>query len=85
MTYQVYILESHKTGRNYIGMTSDIPTRLRFHNLGLNASTENGRPWRVIWESEEYDSKTEATNMEKRLKKLGATRFMKDQTLLDKI
>ncbi|MDP2918981.1 MAG: GIY-YIG nuclease family protein, partial [Dehalococcoidia bacterium] len=32
--FYVYILQSEKSGRYYIGSTGDIPTRLAQHNAG---------------------------------------------------
>jgi putative endonuclease len=39
MSYYVYILKSLKDGRYYIGSTSDVMARLKFHNSGLQRST----------------------------------------------
>ncbi|HWJ92022.1 MAG TPA: GIY-YIG nuclease family protein [Flavisolibacter sp.] len=35
MAYYVYILKSLKDGKFYIGCTTDVEARLRFHNGGL--------------------------------------------------
>ena len=43
----VYILESQKNGKYYIGSTDDIDRRINQHNLGQVVSTRNTRPWRV--------------------------------------
>lgn len=42
----VYIIrsESHP-GKRYIGVTSDIATRLDAHNAGQNRSTAQWKPW----------------------------------------
>ena len=39
--YYTYVLKSLKDGKNYIGSTSDLALRLKFHNEGLNKSTKN--------------------------------------------
>src|SRR5215475_11903477 len=40
----VYILRSTRDpGRRYIGVTADVPTRLKFHNAGQTVSTA---PWK---------------------------------------
>ncbi len=45
----VYVLQSDRdTERHYVGVTSDVPDRLRWHNAGLNAHTARNRPWQVI-------------------------------------
>jgi putative endonuclease len=41
MAYHVYILQSLKDSKYYIGSTSDVEARLRFHNAGLQRSTRN--------------------------------------------
>jgi putative endonuclease len=76
-SFQVYIIQSQKHGRFYIGMSSDPEKRLHFHNLGLNASTRNGTPWQAIWRSEPM-SKQEAQALERKIKKRGAQRFLDD-------
>ena len=40
----VYILESKKNNRYYIGSTNDIDRRFQQHNKGLVVSTKNIRP-----------------------------------------
>jgi predicted GIY-YIG superfamily endonuclease len=44
----VYILRTvNDPSRRYIGITADLPTRLRSHNAGQNASTAPWKPWGV--------------------------------------
>ncbi|MBX2927580.1 MAG: GIY-YIG nuclease family protein [Saprospiraceae bacterium] len=76
-TFQVYIIQSQKHGRFYIGMSSDPEKRLHFHNLGLNTSTRNGTPWQAVWHSNPM-SKEEARTLEQKIKKRGAQRFLDD-------
>jgi putative endonuclease len=45
--FGVYILESEKNGRYYIGSTDNIDRRLHEHNLGKVTSTRNTKPWKV--------------------------------------
>lgn len=78
MTYQVYILYSHKWRRHYVGYSNDISRRLEQHNAGLNTSTRNGTPWILFWQSNEMHKK-EALQLERKIKKRGVTRFLKDQ------
>ena len=40
MTYSVYILESEKNGRYYVGCTQDLASRVGDHNLGFSSSTK---------------------------------------------
>ncbi len=47
MTY-VYILESiDAPEHHYVGVTSDLRTRLQKHNAGNVSHTSNFRPWRI--------------------------------------
>jgi len=64
-----YILKSIKDGRRYIGYTSNIATRLRFHNNGLNPSTKNRRPLELIC-FKSFATKSEAQKYERYLKSL---------------
>ena len=64
----VYILESLKNKRYYIGSTDSINRRIHEHNLGKVASTCNMRPWSLkIFIA--CRSLTEAKQFEYRLKK----------------
>ena len=65
--YLVYILESFKTGRYYIGCTEDPEKRLIKHNKGWVRSTKAHQPWRIIYK-EEYTSLSEARKREKQIK-----------------
>ena len=45
----VYILRSERdAARHYTGLTSDVTTRLAWHNAGQNTHTARDRPWRLI-------------------------------------
>ena len=61
--YQVYILQSSKNNKYYIGHTKDINARIERHNRGLVRSTESSLPWKVVY-LEEYSSKQEAYKRE---------------------
>ncbi len=67
MEYYVYILRSLKDGKYYIGSTSDIDARLRYHNAGLQRSTKNRIPFEIVYH-ETFESKTIALNREKQIK-----------------
>ena len=75
--FTVYILQSEKTGRHYIGFTSDLEKRLQYHNGGKNKSTKNDRPWRVIWR-EVFENKKDAWLREHQIKRFkGGEAFKK--------
>jgi len=63
----VYVLYSDRTGRHYIGHTSDLDRRLREHNAGRVKSTKAGLPWRMIV-YKKYVSRSEARWVERSLK-----------------
>ncbi|OGY60400.1 MAG: hypothetical protein A3B23_01840 [Candidatus Colwellbacteria bacterium RIFCSPLOWO2_01_FULL_48_10] len=44
----VYILESFKNGRYYIGSTDDIENRISYHNSGWVTATKNNRPFKLV-------------------------------------
>lgn len=67
MPYYVYILQSLKDNKYYIGSTSDVTARLNFHNAGLQRSTKNRTPFKLIL-FEEYPSKEEALKREQQIK-----------------
>lgn len=68
--YYVYLLKSRKTGRLYIGYTSDLKRRFQQHNSGQNRSTKFGTPWELKY-YEAFESSTDARKREKALKYFG--------------
>ncbi len=67
--YFVYILQSIKNQRFYIGSSHDVQKRLQYHNNGLVKSTKNMRPWQLML-SQPYDTLHKAKCIEYRIKKL---------------
>ena len=67
MPYAVYILQSQKDGRYYIGSTSDIEERLSYHNSGRSGYTSKYLPW-VLKYYEDYETRAEAVQRERYLK-----------------
>ncbi|MEI9921389.1 MAG: GIY-YIG nuclease family protein [Bacteroidota bacterium] len=66
--FTVYVLYSEAHNRLYIGYTSDLITRFRFHNhLAKKGFTVRFRPWHVI-HVEFFESKPAAAKREKQLK-----------------
>ena len=61
--YYLYILESEKDNKLYVGHTDNIERRLTEHNKGLCKSTRPRRPFKLIY-VEEFDSKSAAAKME---------------------
>ena len=67
MPYYVYILQSLKDFKYYIGSTSDVEARLRFHNAGWQRSTRNRIPFHLVY-VEELENKKDALKREKEIK-----------------
>jgi putative endonuclease len=75
--YKLYVLQSEKTKRYYIGQTEDLNERFLKHNSGSVKSTKNGIPWSVVY-TEDYDNRTDALIREKEIKKYkGGIKFKK--------
>lgn len=47
--YYVYILESMRDGKRYIGMTSDLRQRFQQHQAGKSFATAPRRPFELIY------------------------------------
>lgn len=47
--YYVYVLQSLKDHKLYIGYTNDLDERVKAHNAGQNISTANRRPLKLIF------------------------------------
>jgi putative endonuclease len=67
MPHFVYILQSLKDGKYYIGETSNVEARLHFHNAGLQRSTKHRRPFKIVL-IEAYPDRILALKREKEIK-----------------
>jgi putative endonuclease len=67
MAYYVYILQSLKDSKYYIGETANVQARLWFHNSGYQRSTKSRIPFRLVM-FEEYPDRIEALKREKQIK-----------------
>jgi putative endonuclease len=66
--YYVYVLQSTKTGKLYIGYTSRLPQkRLKDHNSGKSLATKPYLPYKLIF-FEAFLNRTDAKNRERYLK-----------------
>ncbi|MBL0183814.1 MAG: GIY-YIG nuclease family protein [Chitinophagaceae bacterium] len=57
--HYVYILQSLKDYKYYIGETAEVKARLQYHNKGLQRSTKSRTPFRLI-KLEEYPDRSTA-------------------------
>jgi len=65
--YYVYILESLKNSRYYIGSTNNIQRRLEEHNAGKTKSLKYLRPLRIVF-SRKCKDRISARRLEAKLK-----------------
>ncbi|HRH66121.1 MAG TPA: GIY-YIG nuclease family protein [Bacteroidia bacterium] len=77
MGYFVYILHSNSKLKYYTGSCQSIEDRLNQHNRGYSRFTKSGIPWKLVWLKEVLD-RTEALQLENKIKKRGAQRFLED-------
>ena len=66
LMYYVYILKSNNN-QYYIGATSNIRNRVKYHNAGRVRSTKSNKPWSLIYK-EKYNTLSEARSREKQIK-----------------
>jgi len=67
MPHFVYILQSLKDSKYYIGETADVQARLLFHNAGRQRSTKYRIPFIIIL-VEEFTTREQALKREKQIK-----------------
>ncbi|MFA5248693.1 MAG: GIY-YIG nuclease family protein [Patescibacteria group bacterium] len=82
MLYYVYILQSLRDKRFYIGFTSDLIKRLEYHNSGKNKSTKYRAPFIMVY-SEEYGEKLDACKREYYLK--SPKGFLEKKSIIEKL
>ena len=67
MKHYLYILQSLKDHKYYIGETTDVDRRLIFHNSGRQRSTRHRIPFKVVL-TETFETRKEALKREKQIK-----------------
>jgi len=67
MKHFVYIIQSLKDCKYYIGYTTDVKKRLTYHNLGINVSTKYRKPFKLV-HYEEFGDKKSALKRERQIK-----------------
>lgn len=76
MFFYVYMLQSKQTDRFYVGYTDNLIRRVKEHNLGLNQSTKQYKPWTLIY-YEACRNRDDAKRREKYLKTSKGRRLLK--------
>ena len=77
MPFYTYILESQIDGSFYIGYTANLDQRLIYHNSGRGRYTRKKMPWDLVYQ-EEFQTKREALQRERYLKRMKSHAFLKD-------
>ncbi len=77
MLFYVYILQSKRTYRYYVGSTEDVEQRLIQHNAGKSISTRAGVPWELIY-TEHFETRSDAVLRERKIKARGIARYLSD-------
>ncbi len=67
MAHYVYVLQSLKDSKYYVGETSDVEKRLLYHNSGSQRSTKSRIPFKLIL-SEQFNTRSQALIREKQIK-----------------
>jgi putative endonuclease len=65
--YYLYVLQSQKNGKYYVGITKDVEGRVNQHNRGAGKSTKSSKPWNLLY-TEEFRSLSEASKRERYIK-----------------
>jgi len=73
--YYVYVLQSTKDGKNYIGFTNNLKGRLEAHHKGFVFSTKTRRPLKLIY-YEACLNREDAEQREKYLKTTNGRRWL---------
>jgi len=76
--YYTYILYSEKICKFYVGSTQDIEVRINQHNSDHTKSTKGKGPWKLV-KSFLFETRYEAMQLQKQIKKRGAERFLMDK------
>jgi len=78
--FTTYILFSKSKNKYYVGSTNDIIRRFAEHNGRQTKSTKFGVPWIIVFEKE-FSTKSEAMDLEMKIKRRGISRFLIDQNI----
>ncbi|MFA4817766.1 MAG: GIY-YIG nuclease family protein [Parcubacteria group bacterium] len=76
--FYIYILQSLKDEKFYVGYTNDLTNRKKKHDKGLVNSTKNRRPLQLVYYEACIDQQ-DATHREKYLKTAWGKRYIKSR------
>jgi putative endonuclease len=78
--FTMYIIFSQLMEKFYTGYCENFEIRLNQHNQERNKSTKSGIPWTLIY-SRSFATRKEAMDLEIKIRKRGAKRFLLDNRL----
>lgn len=78
--YSIYIIESQRDKRLYVGMSQNVKKRIKEHNTGYVFSTKGYRPWKLVY-SELVGSRVGARIKEKYYKSGSGKEYIKNVIL----
>jgi putative endonuclease len=73
--FAVYILQSQRSGRYYVGETSNVGKRLHYHRSGRTKAGRNRGPWHLVY-VEEFSTRPEAVRRERQIKSWKSHRYI---------
>ena len=79
--FYVYIVYSSSLEKYYAGSAEDVEKRVGQHNAGKGRFTSKGIPWVLIIKLE-CNSRSEAVQLEQKIKKRGIKRYLQDNNLV---
>ncbi len=79
--FYVYAIRSIIDNRVYVGISSDVEARLKYHNLGKVFSTKGYRPWEILYK-EFIGSRIDARKREKYFKSGCGKEYLKSKIIL---
>ena len=74
--YYIYILQSLKDNKTYVGYTVNLAERLKYHNSGRVPATKHRKPLKLLF-SEKFPTMTEAKKCERYWKSGAGRRKLK--------
>jgi len=80
----LYVIFSAKLNRYYVGYTADLEKRLTEHNTGLSHFTAKAADWTLMYK-EEYNTREEANQRERNIKKKKSRKYIEWLICNDKI
>ena len=78
MYFYVYVLQSKKDSKFYVGFTNNLKNRIEQHNLGKVKSTQNRKPFKLVY-CEASLCQKDALEREKYLKTAWGKRYIKNR------